>query len=196
MTSPAATRGESLTSAESSDPRAQRPGGQRARDPTDVPYPAVVVAGSLPHSRGTGEVIECSSTQTGRSRIVPLLWFALRRWRHVSRDWAPESALPTGHGRYLHAQNWRRAVRWNETTGGRRPHDLRHTAASLWIAAGVDIKTIASWLGHSSTKLTLDTYGHLLGTDADRAAIERVNRAFTSHPRPKTGPGFESGGSS
>jgi integrase len=55
----------------------------------------------------------------------------------------------------------------------------------------VDIKTIASWLGHSSTKLTLDTYGHLMGTDADRAAIERVNRAFTSHPRPKTGPGID-----
>lgn len=87
------------------------------------------------------------------------------------------------HGGYLHAQNWRRAVHWNETAGGRRPHDLRHTAASLWIAAGVDIKTIASWLGHSSTKLTLDTYGHLMGTDTDGAAIERVNRTFTYHPR-------------
>src|SRR6476646_8503336 len=61
---------------------------------------------------------------------------------------------------------------------GRRPHDLRHTAASLWIAAGVDIKTVSAWLGHSTAKLTLDTYGHLMGTDADRAALERVNRAL------------------
>ncbi len=60
---------------------------------------------------------------------------------------------------------------------GRQPDDLRHTAASLWICAGVDIKTVSSWLGHSSTKLTLDTYGHLMGT-ADRAAIRRVNAAF------------------
>jgi hypothetical protein len=34
-------------------------------------------------------------------------------------------------------------VRWNGTALGRRPHDLRHTAASLWIAAGVDIKTVS-----------------------------------------------------
>ena len=29
-----------------------------------------------------------------------------------------------------------------------RPHDLRHTVASLWIAAGVDIKTASAWRGH------------------------------------------------
>jgi len=32
-----------------------------------------------------------------------------------------------------------------------------HTAASLQIAAGVDIKTVPAWLGHSTAKLTLDT---------------------------------------
>jgi hypothetical protein len=37
---------------------------------------------------------------------------------------------------------------------------------------------VSSWLGHSTAKLTLDTYGHLMGTDADRAAVERVNRAL------------------
>jgi hypothetical protein len=30
------------------------------------------------------------------------------------------------------------------------------SAASLWIAAGVDIKTVSAWLGHSPAKLTLD----------------------------------------
>ncbi|MBC9822153.1 hypothetical protein [Terrabacter sp. MAHUQ-38] len=55
---------------------------------------------------------------------------------------------------------------------------MRHTAASLWIAAGVDIKTVSSWLGHSTAKLTLDTYGHLMGTDADRAALDRVNKSL------------------
>ena len=37
---------------------------------------------------------------------------------------------------------------------------------------------MSAWLGHSTAKLTLDTYGHLMGTDADRAALERVNRAL------------------
>jgi integrase len=53
-----------------------------------------------------------------------------------------------------------------------------HTAGSLWIAAGVDIKTVSAWLGHPTAKLTLDTYGHLMGRDADRAALERVNRTL------------------
>ena len=42
-------------------------------------------------------------------------------------------------------------------------------AAGLWIAAGVDINGV-SWLSHSTAKLTLDTYGHLTRTDADRDA--------------------------
>ena len=45
-------------------------------------------------------------------------------------------------------------------------------------AAGVDIKTVSAWLGHSSAKLTLDSYGHLMGTDADTAALARVNKAL------------------
>jgi integrase len=101
----------------------------------------------------------------------------------VVERWAegrePDDLLfPAPEGGYLSAQNWRRAVHWNKTGLGRRPHDLRHTAASLWIAAGVDIKTVSAWLGHSTAKLTLDTYGHLMGTDADRAALDRVNRAL------------------
>jgi len=91
----------------------------------------------------------------------------------------PDDLLfPAPEGGYPHAQNWRRAVHWTKTGLGRRPHDLRHTAASLWIAAGADLKTVSSWLGHSTAKLTLDTYGHLMGTDADRAALARVNRAL------------------
>ena len=58
-------------------------------------------------------------------------------------------------------------------------------SASLWIAAGIDIKTVSAWFGHSTAKLTLDTYGHLMGTDADRAAIDRVNRGFGSLTGPQ-----------
>lgn len=75
-------------------------------------------------------------------------------------------------------------TRWDATAAGRRPHDLRHTAASLWIAAGIDIKTVSAWLGHSTAKLTLDTYGHMMGTDADRAALDRVNRTYGSASGP------------
>lgn len=32
---------------------------------------------------------------------------------------------------------------------GRRLHDLRHTAACLWLARGVDLSTVSAWLGHA-----------------------------------------------
>jgi integrase len=40
-------------------------------------------------------------------------------------------------------------------------HSLRHTNASMRIAAGQNIKYIRTQLGHSSVKITLDIYGHL-----------------------------------
>lgn len=101
--------------------------------------------------------------------------------------------FPAPEGGYLHAQNWRRAVRWTTTGLGRRPHDLRHTAASLWIAAGVDIKTVSVWLGHSTAKLTLDTYGHLMGTGADRAALARVNKALGNPTGTQRGSAHQTG---
>ena len=39
-----------------------------------------------------------------------------------------------------------------------RFHDLCHTCATLLYEAGVDIKTIQYWLGHSSIRVTLDIY--------------------------------------
>ena len=41
-----------------------------------------------------------------------------------------------------------------------RLYDLRHTHASLLIHEGVHPKKISERLGHSSIKLTMDTYGH------------------------------------
>jgi integrase len=41
-------------------------------------------------------------------------------------------------------------------------HSCRHTFVSHMIAAGVNIKRISEWAGHSSIQVTLDVYGHLL----------------------------------
>lgn len=173
--------------------------GLRVRDVVSVPYPGIVVKRSIPQSGLTGAVIERATTKSGRSRMVPLSDLV----RPVVERWAegrePDDLLfPAPEGGYLSAQNWRRAVHWTKTGLGRRPHDLRHTAASLWIAAGVDIKTVSAWLGHSTAKLTLDTYGHLMGTDADRAALDRVNRALGNptgtQGRESSGPEAESDG--
>jgi integrase len=60
-----------------------------------------------------------------------------------------------------------------------RLHDLRHGAASLRLAAGVDIAAVSKMLGHSSISITADTYSHLLrgvGRQAAEAAMALVPR--------------------
>jgi integrase len=40
---------------------------------------------------------------------------------------------------------------------GLRIHDLCHTAAALWIAAGANPKEVSARAGHASVSFTLDT---------------------------------------
>jgi integrase len=51
-----------------------------------------------------------------------------------------------------------------------RFHDLRHTCATLLLAAGVDVKTVAERLGHANIQITLTTYAHVLPSMRQRAA--------------------------
>ena len=44
----------------------------------------------------------------------------------------------------------------------KRFHDLRHTAASLLLAMGTDLRVVQEVLGHSQITLTADTYAHVL----------------------------------
>lgn len=58
------------------------------------------------------------------------------------------------------------------TTDWPRPtlHDLRHTAASLAISAGANVKAVQTMLGHKSAALTLDTYADLFPDDLEAVA--------------------------
>lgn len=49
-------------------------------------------------------------------------------------------------------------------------HDLRHTAASLAISAGANVKVVQKMLGHKSAAMTLDTYADLFDDDLDSVA--------------------------
>ncbi len=66
---------------------------------------------------------------------------------------------------------------------GLRPHDLRHTAASLAIAARANVKAVQRMLGHASAAMTLDVYSGLFEDDLDSVA-ERLNThaGVQSHP--------------
>jgi integrase len=70
------------------------------------------------------------------------------------------------------ARHWRPAIK-NAGLEPLRPHDLRHTAVSLWVAAGASPKQVAAWAGHTSVSVVLDRYGHLFpGHEA--AVLDRL----------------------
>lgn len=56
-------------------------------------------------------------------------------------------------------------------------HDLRHTAASLAISSGANVKAVQRMLGHASAAMTLDTYADLFPDDLDGVA-ESLNAAW------------------
>jgi len=64
--------------------------------------------------------------------------------------------------------NAERAARELEPFAPLGLHEARHTFASLMIAAGVNVKALSSFMGHSS--ITLDRYGHLLPGSEEQAA--------------------------
>jgi integrase len=68
-------------------------------------------------------------------------------------------------------------------------HEARHVFASLMIAAGVNAKTLSTFMGHASITMTLDRYGHLMPGSEDEAAamldsyLERATGASTGASR-------------
>lgn len=59
-------------------------------------------------------------------------------------------------------------------------HSLRHTTASLLISQGTPITTVAKILGHASTQMTLDVYGHLYEDDASKYIDRLGDSLFNS----------------
>jgi hypothetical protein len=65
-----------------------------------------------------------------------------------------------------------------------RFHDLRSMAATALVAAGVDVKTAQTRLGHSSPSLTLGIYARATAA-GDRAAAEAVGQYLRGKPGAK-----------
>jgi integrase len=93
----------------------------------------------------------------------------------------PEALMFTAPGGgVLCNHNFRRRVFMPaaETVGvpGLTQHDLRHTADSLAVQAGANVKAVQRMLGHASAAMTLDVYAWLFGDDLD-AVADRLDEA-------------------
>jgi len=60
-----------------------------------------------------------------------------------------------------------------------RVHDLRHTAISLWIRAGVDLPRVKAWAGHTDAAFTLNTYAKFFPTD-DAGIMAMLNQSISA----------------
>lgn len=68
-------------------------------------------------------------------------------------------------------------------------HDLRHTAASLAIRSGANVKAVRRMLGHASAAMTLDVYADLFDDDLDTLAMrldDHRSAAIVPKRRPRT----------
>lgn len=143
----------------------------RVRDLIEVPRPTLRISRSAPDGHEPR-----NRTKGGKARSVPLADELIPIVESWAADKEPDDLLfTTDRGTRLHESNWRRAVGWRHSCRGRRVHDLRHSAATIWIRAGLDVKTVQTWLGHASAQTTLAIYAHWMGSDADASALARVN---------------------
>jgi integrase len=89
-------------------------------------------------------------------------------------DWG--LVFTTGFGTPLSPRNDYRDFRRLVGAAGLRRvrlHDLRHTAASLMLAQGVNPRVVMEILGHSQISVTMNTYSHVALTSS-REAVARV----------------------
>ena len=99
-------------------------------------------------------------TKTRRSRTVPIDAL-LREALGSGGEWV----VPASDGGQWTVSGWNNWTQQQFKPAAKAagvsavPYDLRHTAASRWIAEGVDVLEVARRLGHSPT-MTLSTYAH------------------------------------
>lgn len=128
-------------------------------------------------SIGGHHVVSAPKTAAGRRSVSIPGVVAASLDEHLTTYAEPGIAglvFPAPEGGFMRLENFRKRV-WTPATikagvAPLRPHDLRHTCASLAIAAGADVKVLQRMLGHASAALTLDRYGHLMPGQAESVA--------------------------
>jgi integrase len=166
-----------------------RPEELRALRWADVRQNTIVV------QRATNPDGSFKTTKNRKRRSVRLmapLAQDLREYRLIAgRPAAQTLIFPRKDGRAWTKEDW---DNWRQRTWGRArrraglaapiPYDLRHSAASLWIAEGRQPLRVAQWLGHS-VKVLLETYAHLIADFADDVRIDaeaEITRARSPRP--------------
>jgi integrase len=130
-----------------------------------------------------GKVI-VGTLKSNKNRTVVLPGFVVDALAVTAEGKGRDELLwPSSSGGYLmppHGRSWlATAVARCQAADPAFPritaHDLRHTAASLAVHAGANVKVVQRMLGHASAAMTLDTYADLFDSDLDTVAESVAN---------------------
>ncbi len=121
-----------------------------------------------------------STPKTGERRSVPFPAALASELAALMVGKGPEDLVfASGNGTVLRVSNYRRRIFAPAVAECRKgdsafpiitPHDLRHTAASLAVSAGANVKAVQRMLGHANASMTLDVYADLFDDDLDGVA--------------------------
>lgn len=151
----------------------------------DVALPNVRIRRALKWSPDGPRLVGATKTRRSNRTVVvgDVMLDDLRDACHSKAGTDLVFTAPRG-GAILHRTFWSRV--WlpavNNLTPRPRIHDLRHSHASILLAAGVPIHVVQARLGHESINTTVNTYSHLL-PDAQVAAANAADLAFGVRPR-------------
>lgn len=151
---------------------------------SDLDFMRSTVTVTRQRTRGAhGAMIEhAPKTRAGRRslRVPEAIMVMLSQHlaeRRVSGGDAEALIFVSPDGEPLHYSNWRRRVwipaRNAAGLGDLTFHDLKHTAATLLVEEGVDVKTAQVRLGHANPQTTLRIYAQVT-EQADRAAATKL----------------------
>ncbi|WP_230578494.1 tyrosine-type recombinase/integrase [Selenomonas ruminantium] len=153
----------------------------------------IFVKRSLAHVVGKGAVFQETKTKASRRRVLlmPEDVEALKRYREWQRNYADDLGdmfewhnlvFTSPFGAPISPTNFSRRyfkplIKKCRIADGFTFHCLRHTHATLLLQQGVNPKIVQERLGHSSIKVTMDTYSHVL-PDMQKQAVEALGRVF------------------
>ena len=143
---------------------------------------------------------QLTTSKGGKTRIVqmtPQLSGTLQKLRTIRKEqklkycWnkIPDWVFVNQAGEPINPGNLRGRVHYKVCEKAKlrriRIHDLRHTYATIRISAGHNIADVSKQMGHSSIKITIDTYYHWLPSQA-LGEVEQLDELGLNrnHPQP------------
>lgn len=164
---------------------------------TDVDFETGAISVFAQAQRGSRTQTKTSASR----RTVDIGPAVLKLLREQQLARAPNSdglLFPTRTGATFEAHNFMNRVFKPAARAAGIPeltfHDLRHTGASLMIAAGCHVKVIAEQMGHSDGgALVLRRYGHIYKGARKQAAIALESHVFRSSPDSVVGTMWDGG---